>query len=131
MQWTGGPHKGFSSAGADKLYLPVDPDSNAPNAEVQEKDPGSLLNTVKALLRLRRAEPDLQGRPNLEILHSQALPFIYRRGAFVMAVNPGEAPARARIEARSEENAVYRIGSAKLENGLCEMGGQSFGIWRG
>ncbi|MDR1046896.1 MAG: hypothetical protein LBL64_03905, partial [Treponema sp.] len=24
MQWTGGPNKGFSRAGADKLYLPVD-----------------------------------------------------------------------------------------------------------
>jgi maltose alpha-D-glucosyltransferase/alpha-amylase len=131
MQWTEGPNRGFSSAGPDKLYLPIDPDSNAPSVEAQEKDPGSLLNIVKALLSLRRSEPDLQGQPNLEILHSRALPFIYRRGAFVMAVNPGEAPASARIEARIEENVVYSIGSAKLDKGLCEMGGQSFGIWRG
>jgi maltose alpha-D-glucosyltransferase/alpha-amylase len=140
MQWTGGPNKGFSSAGADKLYLPVDPDSNAPSVEAQEKDPQSLLNTVKALLRLRRSEPDLQGRPNLEILHSQGLPFIYRRGAFTIAVNPAGSPASARIpvnkNAGSAGNAgtafsVYSIGGARLENGSCEMEGQSFGIWRG
>jgi maltose alpha-D-glucosyltransferase/alpha-amylase len=137
MQWNGGANKGFSSATADKLYLPVDPDSNAPSVEAQEKDPKSLLNTVKALLRLRRAEPDLQGRPNLEILHSRGLPFIYRRGAFIIAVNPGESPASARIPAdRNAGNAisassVYSIGGARLENGFCGMEGQSFGIWRG
>jgi maltose alpha-D-glucosyltransferase/alpha-amylase len=134
MQWTGGANRGFSSAGADKLYLPVDPDSNAPSVEAQEKDPKSLLNTVKALLRLRRAEPDLQGRPNLEILHAQRLPFVYRRGAFIIAVNPGAGPASARI--KTEGNAgsasgVYSIGGARFENGSFEMEGQSFGIWRG
>jgi maltose alpha-D-glucosyltransferase/alpha-amylase len=128
MQWTGGQNKGFSPAGADALYLPVDPEGGAPSVEAQEKDPLSLFNTVKALIRLRRSEPDLQGLPNLEILHSQGLPFVYRRGPFIMAVNPGEGPASARIEGGG--TGVYSIGAARLEKGLCEMGGQSFGIWR-
>jgi maltose alpha-D-glucosyltransferase/alpha-amylase len=129
MQWTGGPNKGFSRAGADKLYLPVDTESGAPSVEAQEKTPLSLLNTVKALIRLRRSEPDLQGLPNLEILHSQGLPFAYRRGPFIIAVNPGESPVSARIEGNGAN--IYRIGDVRLEKGLCEMGGQSFGIWRG
>jgi maltose alpha-D-glucosyltransferase/alpha-amylase len=132
MQWNGGPNKGFSAGSADRLYLPVDPASDAPSVEAQEKEPGSLLNTARALIRLRRSEPDLQGRSNLEILHGRGRLFIYRRGAFTIAVNPGAAPASARIETRTggNESSVYVIGSAKLEKGVCEMGGQSFGIWR-
>jgi maltose alpha-D-glucosyltransferase/alpha-amylase len=133
MQWNDGRNKGFSVAGADKLYLPVDADAGAPSVEAQRKDPASLLNTVKALLRLRCAETDIQGLPNLEILHAWGRLFVYRRGAFIMAVNPGEAPASARLEALNgtSVSGVYSIGGAKLDKGLCEMGGQSFGIWRG
>ncbi|MDR3114823.1 MAG: hypothetical protein LBU25_04820 [Treponema sp.] len=132
MQWNNGKNKGFSAAASGRLYLPVDPEAGAPSVEAQEKDPSSLLNTVKALLRLRRAEPDLQGRPNLEILHAWGRLFVYRRGPFIIALNPGEAPASVRIEALNGNSAsgVYSLGGAKLENGLCEMGGQSFGIWR-
>jgi maltose alpha-D-glucosyltransferase/alpha-amylase len=133
MQWKEGANKGFSEAGADQLYLPVNPDAGAPSVEAQEKDPRSLLNTVKALLRLRRSEPDLQGRPNLAVLHAQGRLFIYRRGSFIMALNSGATPASAGIEESligGSVKCVYGIGGAKLENGLCEMGGQSFGIWR-
>lgn len=133
MQWTDGKNKGFSTAAPDRLYLPVDPEAGAPSVEAQQKEPGSLLNTVKTLLRLRRAEPDLQGLPNLEILHAWGRLFVYRRGGFIIAVNPGEAPVSASIEALNGRSAsgVYSIGGAKLENGLLEMEGQSFGIWRG
>jgi maltose alpha-D-glucosyltransferase/alpha-amylase len=130
MQWTEGRNKGFSAAAAEALYLPVDSSPGAPSVEAQEKDPRSLLNTVKALLRLRRAEPDLQGKPNLEILHAEGLPFLYRRGAFIMGINPGAGPVNASVPGNSEAKAVYAIGSCKLEKGLCEMGGQSFGVWR-
>jgi maltose alpha-D-glucosyltransferase/alpha-amylase len=126
MQWNEGANKGFSQA--EQLYLPVDQSPGAPSVEAQENDPRSLLNTVKALIRLRRAEPDLQGGSNLEILHDRGLPFVYRRGSFIMALNPGEAPASANIGVNG--NVVYSIGLCKLEKGLCEMGGQSFGIWR-
>ena len=99
MQWKAGPNLGFSSAPAEKLYLPVDSAPDAPTVEAQEKDPRSLLNTVKALLRLRRAEPDLQSKPNLEVLYAEKgkLPFVYRRGSLVIAVNPGGKEAEAPV----------------------------------
>jgi maltose alpha-D-glucosyltransferase/alpha-amylase len=131
MQWTAGKNMGFSTADADKLYLPVDDRPGAPHVEAQEKDQGSLLNTVKALLRLRGAEPDLQAKPNLEILYAEKgrLPFVYRRGAFVLAVNPGEKPAAAPVPVKAA-GPVYSIGRCVLENGQCRMEGQSFGIWK-
>jgi maltose alpha-D-glucosyltransferase/alpha-amylase len=132
MQWTEGPNKGFSAASSERLYLPVDPSPLAPSVEVQQKDPRSLLNTVKALLRLRLSEPDLQGKPNLEIIHADGLPFMYRRGAFVVSVNPSETWVNVKgldfVNHAAE--AVYKIGSCSLENGVCDMGGQSFGVWR-
>jgi maltose alpha-D-glucosyltransferase/alpha-amylase len=130
MQWTAGKNKGFSQAPAEKLYLPTDPRPDAPNVEAQKGDPGSLLNTLKAILALRRDEPDLQAKPNLEILYAKknTLPFIYRRGAFVLAVNPGGNPVTAAVQAAGTP--VYAIGRCGLENGICTMDGQSFGVWR-
>lgn len=84
-------------ASADKLYLPVDSVTDAPTVEAQENDPASLLNTVKALLSLRRAEPDMRSLPNLEILYAETgkLSLVYKRGGLVMAVNPSSDTARA------------------------------------
>jgi maltose alpha-D-glucosyltransferase/alpha-amylase len=130
MQWTPGKNMGFSAADADRLYLPVDAGPGAPSVEAQEADPRSLLAGVKALLRLRRSEPDLQARPNLEILYAEQgrLPFVYRRGAFVIALNPGETPAEAAVQVQGHP--VYAIGGCSLEDGRCRMEGQSFGVWR-
>jgi maltose alpha-D-glucosyltransferase/alpha-amylase len=138
MQWNSGGNMGFSAAPAEKLYLPVDADPAAPNVAEQEKDPSSLLNTVKSLLRLRNSEGDLCAKPNLEILHAAKDPsvdsgnrlFIYRRGAFVMAVNPGADTAQAKIEVNGTPKAVFAIGDCSLNNGLCKLGTQSFGVWK-
>jgi maltose alpha-D-glucosyltransferase/alpha-amylase len=131
MQWTEGRNKGFSTAGAEALYLPVDDAPGAPTVETQEKDPSSLLNTVKRLLALRRREADLQSKPNLEILYAEreALPLIYRRGSLIIAVNPGEKDVSAPVNAAAGE-LVYSQGSCGIKDRVCRMGGQSFGIWR-
>jgi maltose alpha-D-glucosyltransferase/alpha-amylase len=142
MQWSNsaasGKNLGFSTAPAGKLYLPVDPSPDAPTVEAQEKDPASLLNTVKALIALRHAEPDLHAQPNLEILYAEKgkLPFIYRRGSLVIALNPGEkaaqapVPVSAAIPGAAAGTPVYALGQCALDKGVCRMEGQSFGIWR-
>ena len=76
MQWTSGDNMGFSSAPADKLYLPVDPAENAANVEASEADQNSLLNTVKALTSLRRSQADLLDKSNLEIISRK--PLVYK-----------------------------------------------------
>jgi glycosidase len=59
MQWTSGINRGFSIASRERLYRAVDMAADAPNVEAQEKDPSSLLNKVKALIRLHNSEPAL------------------------------------------------------------------------
>jgi maltose alpha-D-glucosyltransferase/alpha-amylase len=136
MQWKNGKNKGFSSAPEDTLYLPVDASPDAPTVEAQEQDPASLLNTVKALLALRRTEKDLGSRANLEILYAdpgKPFFFIYRRGSFVIGVNPGEQPVEASVKKLTGEP-VYILAAqpeqCALARGRCRMAGQSFGIWK-
>jgi len=137
MQWQSGGTMGFSAAPPEKLYLPVDPDPSAPNVAAEEKDPASLLNTVKSLLRLRSEEEDLSAKPNLEIIHpakgvsvSGDRSFVYRRGSLIMTVNPGAGHVQPRISSDGTPEKLIAIGSCGFENGVIRMGPQSFGVWR-
>jgi maltose alpha-D-glucosyltransferase/alpha-amylase len=133
MQWNKGRNMGFSTAEPDRLYLPVDTNPGSPNAEDHARDPGSLLNRIRAVLALRHAEPDLQAQPNFTVIHAEKgkLPFVYRRGGFIIAVNPGGEPVTAPVPGAQKAGAVFSIGRCSLEKEFCRMEGQSLGIWRG
>lgn len=53
MLWDASDNAGFSTAPADKLYIPQDPDPKRLTAAAEENDPASLLNYVRELLALR------------------------------------------------------------------------------
>lgn len=63
MQWEDSSQAGFSTAPSNRLYAPIisssgyDPESL--NVADQKLDPGSLLNTVKNMIRTRRGYPAL------------------------------------------------------------------------
>jgi maltose alpha-D-glucosyltransferase/alpha-amylase len=133
MQWKPGKNAGFSSC--ETPYLPVDQEPDAPNVEAQDKNPASLLNTLKALILFRRGEEDLGSKPNLEILHtgcpdSGDRSFVYRRGAYIIGVNPGVNTAKVTLDSCGTAVLVYHIGDCVLKNGCCELEAQSFGIWK-
>jgi maltose alpha-D-glucosyltransferase/alpha-amylase len=104
MQWNGGPSLGFSTAPAAKLYLPVDTAADAPNVEEQEKDPESLLNRVRKLIRLKHSEPALTAYASFVPLYAieNRYPFIYSRtsgGETVLVfLNPADNPAKAEFK---------------------------------
>ena len=58
MQWTAGPNAGFSTAPSDALDVPVIDDGPAAyelvNVEAQKADSDSLLNWLKATIRVRK-----------------------------------------------------------------------------
>ena len=58
MQWDAGTNAGFSNARA--TWLPVAPGYETRNVAVETRDPGSLLNYYKALIRLRKTDPALR-----------------------------------------------------------------------
>lgn len=88
MQWDATANAGFSAAPARRLYLPVDPDPHRPTVAGQRGDPDSLLRTVRDLIALRRAHPELGPSGHLELLHD-GYPLAYLRGKrFLVVINP-------------------------------------------
>ncbi len=65
MQWDSGPNAGFCQSETNP-WLPIGPDYEEINVDIEESDPASLLNCYKELLKLRRKTP---------ALHSGALRF--------------------------------------------------------
>ncbi|MCD8148487.1 MAG: DUF3459 domain-containing protein [Clostridiales bacterium] len=127
MQWTNGKNAGFSEGEADALYLPVDPAADAPSVESQEADADSLLHTVRELLALRHAEEDLQADAEFEAVYAESgkLPFVYRRGGLLLALNPSEESVSAPVDAAGRRE-IFAIGSGKAENGAITLEAQSF-----
>lgn len=107
MQWDDSANAGFSSAPAGKLYLPVESSPERPSVAAQDRDPRSLLNTVRRLTALRRAHPALGASGGFEVIHARGgeLPFVYRRWlgeeSILAAVNPGGRPVEVALPAQT------------------------------
>ena len=128
MQWTSGRNLGFSEGKAEDLYLPVDPAEDAPTVEAQEKDPESLLNTVKQILALRHGNEDLQADADFSVICSEpGRPFVYRRGNLILAVNPDSTVKEIALDLGGRE-IMYQIGSVSKSGGALTLEGQSFVI---
>jgi maltose alpha-D-glucosyltransferase/alpha-amylase len=94
MQWLPGGNCGFSTADFSKLYLPVDTSKSAPNVSDQERNPNSLLNRIRKLIRLKHDEPALAGYAEFVplVAKENAYPFVYARAngkdAVLVVMNP-------------------------------------------
>lgn len=118
MQWDDGPNAGFSTADPERLYLPIDPDADRPTVAAQEDDPRSTLNTVRALTRLRRAEPALRAGGTTEVVHD-GYPLAYvRGGTHLVVVNPRREPAPLDAAALGGR----RVGEVLLADGVSREG---------
>ena len=124
MQWDHGKNHGFSAS--DEPYLPTDSSPEAPTVSDQINDPDSLYSAVKDLVRLRHEYDDLKADGPFEAVYAEhgKLPFVYRRGSLLMAVNPSEHVLR--IPCALKGSLVYGIGSGRLEDGELFAGAQSF-----
>lgn len=129
MQWNSDKNHGFSAASKDKLYLPVDESADAPTVENQSECKGSLLNTVKDVIKLRHEYQSLQADGDFEILYAESnkYPFIYKRGNFVIGVNPSSNEVTAQVSVKGD--IIYSIGEkAKIRTDEIAMPPQSFDI---
>jgi maltose alpha-D-glucosyltransferase/alpha-amylase len=105
MQWDASANAGFSTAPADRLYLPVDPAADRPTVAAQQADPGSSLHAVRALIALRHAHPALGASGSFTTLVAAAgrLPFVYERARdgerILVALNPSEQPCEVSLPA--------------------------------
>ena len=88
MQWDSGmANLGFSTAPAGQLYLPVDPDANAPTVDGELARQDSLLNWVRALLALRAGRAALTANAGFAVVAApeDGRAFAYLRTAATVA----------------------------------------------
>jgi len=128
MQWDIGVNAGFSTAEADALYLPIDPDPHRPTVAEQRDDPASTLRLVRRLIALRRAHPVLGGRAPTEVLHA-GYPLAYvRGGTHLVVVNPRRDAASVDLDRMTDARLLLGEG-ATLDGSVATVGGFGFGVW--
>jgi maltose alpha-D-glucosyltransferase/alpha-amylase len=141
MQWGDGLNAGFSMAGKDRLYLPLDPHQNRPTVKKQESDPGSLLNHVRKLIALRKSSPALQAEGALIPLQdgNNERHFAYLRQydseRFLIVLNPSTEPSLVRIDGIKPDNLASQIchGTRAYVDGddiKINLDGVSYGIFK-
>jgi glycosidase len=137
MQWSREKNAGFSTAPAEKLYLPIDPSELRPDVATEENDPASMLNFTRRLLKLRREQPALANAADFQPLYAEKnkYPFVYLRLAgterIIVAINPAE---RACIVALGKVIQLtplrpLLVQGAAFQDGCLEMDPVSFGIF--
>lgn len=142
MQWTSGKNLGFSTAPPSKIYLPVDQAADAPNVESQEKNPNSLLNKVRRLIKLKKSEPALAAYAEFVPVYAKenTYPFIFARAAgdeiVLVAFNPAAREETANFTLNIIAKDMQLLYGQKSEvlfnenNYSIKMKGQTYSIYK-
>ena len=126
MQWDNSQNLGFSTAAADQLYLPVDPNPNGTTVESQQADPDSMLHYVRRLIALRRTTPDLGNYSPFAVYSAEtgSRLFAYKRGNVLVAVNPGSQALELALDGAYAP--IFTMGQATVTSQTLTLGSQSF-----
>lgn len=123
MQWGRGLNAGFSSARADKLYIPLDPSPDRPDVEGQMADESSIYSEVKRLIALRMANPALQSKAKITWLQCD-YPTIYLRECdsqkIKVIINPCEKPYIADLDGG---RLLYSVGTVETTENTVRLSG--------
>ena len=131
MQWNHEKNMGFSTAFPEDLYLPLDPQEDAPCVADQLGDKTSLLETVRSLIQLRHEHEDLKANGSFKPLFAKSdCPlFLYQRGNLICGVNPSSTPVTIsadQLDTEWKKNILYSLGSGELTDKELTVGAQSF-----
>ncbi len=135
MQWGGGRNKGFSKAPASRLYLPLDRRKGAPDAASQDGVPGSLLETVRRLIRLRHAHPALQANGSFKLVSAAGgnKPLVYKREKggekILVALQPAAQKTRWKVKPGDRLVPLFTYRVESTASGALKLDGASFGIF--
>ena len=128
MQWSKGLNGGFSSATADKLYIPLDPSADRPDAESQMADENSIYSEVKRLIALRMANPALQSNAKIQWVRFD-YPTIYLRECAEQKIEIVINPSSEACEVdHPEGRLLYSVGSVEMTQNTAKLGGCSAAV---
>ena len=128
MQWDDSKNLGFSTAAAEDIYLPVDPNPGNATVEAQEADPDSMLNHIRRVLALRKAYEGLGNYSPMEVFYAKEGDklFATRRGGMIVAVNPGLEDKALALDGKYE--IVFTFGDAAIEGEKLTLNAQTFAV---
>lgn len=119
MQWDNSATAGFSTASPDKIYLPVDTQGGTISVEAEDKDPESLLNYVRSLVRLRSSS-DALGNDGIWFYvgnTDQPYPMVYKRSSdnedYIVAINPSGKRVKTTIANQGANSATVVLQTGK------------------
>lgn len=126
MQWTPGPHGGFTTG---EPWLAVNPNTATINARDEAARPDSVLAHTRALIAFRRASVDLREGDYRDIDPDHEQVFAYRRGGLLVLLNFGRETVRYGLpEELAIEEAAF--GAAPVEGQVVTLEGWTFVILR-
>ncbi len=129
MQWSKGKQLGFSDA--EETYLPVDGGEDAPTVEEQRCREDSLWHAVRRAIRFRASDGAFSADAPFEVVYAErnAYPFVFRRGEYLVSVNPSERTERIPLSCRTET--VFTTGGRTgIENGILNAGPTDLTVFR-
>lgn len=128
MQWNSEKNLGFSTA--DECYLSVDKNADAPTVENQKNDPNSIYKVVTDVIALRHKNKDLGNDGDFEVVYAEKekYPFIYKRGKFVVVVNPSANDETVPFDF-DVASTLYQIGKTEVKDNKVTAYGSSFAIF--
>ncbi len=131
MQWDTGPGAGFSTAPADRFYLPLDPDPDRPTVAAQRRDEDSLLHLVRRLIALRHATPELGSAGTVAVLHD-GHPLVHLRGGrYLVVVNPRRdtATVAAPAAVRGGPLRPLEVSGVRVDEHVVTADGFGYGVF--
>jgi maltose alpha-D-glucosyltransferase/alpha-amylase len=128
MQWNNDQNSGFSTADAEQLYLPIDPDPQRPTVEKQTQEEKSLWNRVRQLAELRKNTPGLGADAEFIPLNPDGCeyPLVYQRGGdtddnrYLIVLNPAGRVAETTIPLRTETVSLLHTATHPAEIKLAD-----------
>lgn len=104
MQWDNTQNAGFSTAAPEDLFLPVYTDNGKLTVAAQDKDPNSVLNYVRQMIKLRHDYPVLGNAGEWVTISdvNNPYPWVYTRtsnnATYYIALNPGDKKVTTSFE---------------------------------
>ncbi len=124
MQWDDSANAGFSTASAEKLYIPLDAQPDRPTVKAQLADEASLYHEVKKLISIRLAHKALQSKGEITFVYARqnAYPLAYLRSteeeSILVILNPAEREVTFEYAAAIHDT-IYTFGGSITQTQGC------------
>lgn len=117
MQWDATKNAGFSTA--DRTWLPVHENHREINVQLESEDENSLLNTIRALLQIRKEEKALQ-EGSLELMEGlpeNVLGYMRVLGNEKIVVLLNFDAVEKEFQTKAADNILFELSKASQLNG--------------